>query len=75
MPLAQRITGPSMLKRKLRGEASMRPNNTWRAGTAAASNQPWRGLLRAKAWREENRDRLRRIPRRLKLEVQQRKKG
>ena len=75
MPLAQRITGPSMLKRRLRGETSMRPNNTWRAGTAVASNQPWRGLLQAKAWREENRDRLRRIPRRFKLEVQQRRRS
>jgi FMN phosphatase YigB (HAD superfamily) len=75
MPLAQRITGTSMLKRRLRGETSMRPNNTWRAGTAVASNQPWRGLLQAKAWRDENRDRLRRIPRRLKLEIQQRRKG
>jgi FMN phosphatase YigB (HAD superfamily) len=75
MPLAQRITSTSMLRRRLRGETSMRPNNTWRAGTAVASSQPWRGLLQAKAWREENRDRLRRIPRRFKLEIQQRKKG
>lgn len=75
MPLAQRITATSMVKRRLRGETSMRPNNTWRAGTAVASNQPWRALLQAKAWREENRDRIRRIPRRFRLEIQERRKG
>jgi hypothetical protein len=74
MPLAQRITGPSMARRVLRGERTMRPNNTWRAGTALASSQPWRALLRLKAWREENGDRVRRIPRRIRLEIASRRR-
>lgn len=67
MPLAQQITAPAMLKRALRGEKTMRPNNTWRAGSAVASNHPWRGLLRLRAWREENDARIRRIPRRIRM--------
>lgn len=69
MPLAQRVTGPDMLRRVLRGERTLRRNNTWRAGSARASKQPWRGLLGARAWKEENRARLQRIPRRLRLEL------
>ncbi len=74
MPLAQQVTARSMAERLARGERPLRPNNTWRAGTAVASNQPWRGLLQAKAWREENADRFRRLPRRVRLEIARRRR-
>lgn len=74
MPLAQRITAGGMARRVLRGEATMRPNNTWRAGSALASRHPWRALLTLRAWREENGARVRRIPRRLRLEIAYRRR-
>jgi FMN phosphatase YigB (HAD superfamily) len=69
LPLAQRLTGREMAGRLARGERSLRRNNSWRAGSALASSQPWRGLLQAKAWSEEARPRARRLPRRVRLAV------
>lgn len=66
-PLARRLTTRALVERVRRGETSLRVNDTWRAGTATASPQPWRGLLRAKAWTDDHRPRLRRLPRRLRL--------
>ena len=67
-PIAEPVTTRGVLSRLLHGDRSLRPNNTWRAGSARRSPQPWRGLLQARQWQEDNRERLRRIPRRLRME-------
>lgn len=72
-PVAERVTTTSVVRRVLRGDRSLRRNNSWRAGTARRSGQPWRSMLQSKAWVDEQRPRLARAPRRLRLELAQRR--
>jgi hypothetical protein len=74
-PIAQTLTTTEVVQRLLRGERSIRRHTSWRAGTAQASGQPWRALLRARAWQQAHEPRLRRMPRRLQLELAQRAGG
>ncbi len=73
-PVAQRLSTGDVVTRLRRGDGRIRRTNTWRVGSAMASNQPWRGLLLARAWQTRNRDRLQRIPRRARLEVAARRR-
>lgn len=72
-PVARPITSWSVATRLARGERRLRPGNAWRAGTARISNQPWRGLLTWRAWREDNRATLARWSRRIRLGVAKRR--
>lgn len=74
-PIAQTLTTGDVLRRLLRGERSIRRHTSWRAGTARASGQPWRALLRARAWQQVHEPRMRRLPRRVQLEIAQRAKA
>jgi FMN phosphatase YigB (HAD superfamily) len=67
-PLAQRVTTTEVIARLLRGDRHIRRVNSWRAGSALASTQPWQALLRLRGWQLDNRARFRRVPRRLRLE-------
>ena len=74
VPVAQRLTTTEVVQRLRRGDRSIRRVNSWRAGSAAVSGQPWKAMLHARAWQEENRERIARLPRRLRLEVARRRK-
>ena len=71
--VAHRTTTRDVIARARRGDVQLRPVSSWRAGSAAVSSEPWRTLLRARSWDERNSDRLRRVPRRLRLEWEQRR--
>ena len=73
-PVAERITTRGVVLRWMRGDRHLRRNNSWRAGTAGRSSQPWRSILQGKAWADRNRHRLRRLPRRVRLELAQRRR-
>lgn len=68
-PVAQRLTTADVVARLRRGDGRLRRTNSWRAGSATVSGQPWRTLLRARAWQEAHQERLARLPRRVRLEV------
>jgi len=74
VPVAQRLTTRDVLQRLGRGDRRIRRTNSWRAGSAEVSGQPWKAMLRLKAWQDEHADRLRRIPRRVRLEVEKRRR-
>ena len=61
-PLADRVTTRGVVGRFLRGDRQLRRVNSWRAGSAAMSPQPWRTVLKFRGWQHQNRQRLRRIP-------------
>jgi FMN phosphatase YigB (HAD superfamily) len=67
-PVAQRLTTGDVVARLRRGDGRLRRTNSWRAGSAAVSGQPWRTMLRLRAWQEAHQARLARLPRRLRLE-------
>ncbi len=75
VPVAQRLTTPDVVARLRRGDRQIRRNNSWRAGSAAVSSPPWRMLLKARAWQAAQRDRIDRIPRRLRLEIAARRRA
>ena len=76
VPIAERISAVDIAGRALRGEKQkIRRRNSWRAGSAMVSAQPWRTLLTLRTWQDDNRARLGRIPRRLRLEVAARRRG
>lgn len=68
-PLAPRISVPDVLRRVARGDRNLRPVQSWRAGTARVSAQPWRALLLAREWEARAGLRYGRIPRRVRLEL------
>ncbi|WP_148077122.1 HAD family hydrolase [Nocardioides aurantiacus] len=74
-PLAQQLRTRQVVENLWRGEGRLRRVNSWRAGSAEASSEPWRSLLRGRAWHLENREQLRRLPRRLRLEVARRRRS
>jgi FMN phosphatase YigB (HAD superfamily) len=67
LPIVQKISTRGMVSNLRRGDVQLRRNNTWRAGSAIASTQPWRAVLKARTWQAANEGRLRRLPRRLRL--------
>ena len=69
---AQSETG-DVLQRLRRGDRRIRRTNSWRAGSAEVSGQPWKAMLRLKAWQDEHGETLRKVPRRLRLEVAKRR--
>lgn len=73
-PMAQRITTRGIVERLLRGDRQIRRVNSWRAGSATISSQPWQSLLRLRGWQLDNRERFRRVPRRIRLEVASRRR-
>jgi FMN phosphatase YigB (HAD superfamily) len=74
-PLAQRITTREIVTRLVRGDRQIRRVNSWRPGSAMASSEPWRTLLKLRGWQLDNRARFQRVPRRLRLEVAKRRRG
>ncbi|MBJ7357706.1 hypothetical protein [Nocardioides sp.] len=68
-PVAQRLTTADVVARLRRGDGRLRRTNSWRAGSAAVSGQPWQALLRLRAWQEAHQARLARLPRRARLEL------
>ncbi len=48
-PVAHRVSLGDVAARLRRGDRRIRRHNSWRAGSAVVSPQPWRGLLTAKA--------------------------
>jgi FMN phosphatase YigB (HAD superfamily) len=73
-PLAQRMTTRDVLAHLKQGDLRIRRVNSWRAGSATVSSEPWRTLLRVRGWQTQNRNRFRRVPRRLKLEIASRRR-
>ena len=73
-PLAHRLTTTGIVRQLLQGDGRVRRVNSWRPASAMASSQPWRFLLKARGWYVENRARLRRVPRRVRLEVAARRR-
>ena len=73
-PMAQRITTREVAERLLRGDRQIRRVNSWRAGSAQISSEPWRTLLKLRGWQLENRARLARVPRRVRLEFAARRR-
>jgi hypothetical protein len=73
-PLAQRLTTLGIIKRLLRGDRQIRRVNSWRAGSAIASSQPWQTLLKVRGWQLDNRERFGRVPRRVRLELAARRR-
>jgi FMN phosphatase YigB (HAD superfamily) len=73
-PLAQRLTTRDIVKRLSRGEGQVRRVNSWRAGSALVSSEPWQSLLKLRGWQLDNQERFRRIPRRLRLEMAARRR-
>ena len=73
-PLAEQLRSKQVVRQLWRGDGRLRRVNSWRAGSAQASPQPWRAVLQGRAWHLENSDRLGRIPRRLRLELARRRK-
>ncbi len=68
-PVAQRLTTADVMGRLRRGDRRLRRTNSWRAGSAVVSGQPWRTLLRMRAWQETRADRFARISRRVRQEI------
>lgn len=66
--VATSVTVRSALIRLSRGDG-VRPNNSWRAGSAQLSPRPWRWVLKARGWLQLNKLRVARLPRRIRLEV------
>jgi predicted HAD superfamily hydrolase len=66
-PLAQVVTLRQVLARLKRRDLQLRNLNSWPAGSARMSAQPWRGLISGQAWRRRVWPRLRRLPRRVRL--------
>jgi HAD superfamily hydrolase (TIGR01549 family) len=73
-PLAQRLTTGEIVRRLVRGDRQIRRVNSWRAGSAEASSQPWQSLLKVRGWQIDNRERFRRVPRRIRLELAARRR-
>ncbi len=73
-PMAQRITTRGIIERLLRGDRQIRRVNSWRAGSAMSSSEPWQTLLKVRGWQLDNRERLRRVPRRIRLELAARRR-
>jgi FMN phosphatase YigB (HAD superfamily) len=73
-PIAQRITTREIVERLLRGDRQIRRVNSWRAGSAQISSEPWKTLLKLRGWQLDNRPRLRRVPRRVRLEMAARRR-
>ena len=48
-PVAHRVSLGDVMTRLRRGDRRIRRHNSWRAGSAVVSPQPWRGLLTARA--------------------------
>ncbi|WP_121251062.1 hypothetical protein [Nocardioides ferulae] len=69
VPVAQRITTTDVVARWRRGDRRLRRNNSWRAGSAVVSGQPWRAVLQVRAWQDGQRARWARLPRRVRLEL------
>ncbi|HVH94502.1 MAG TPA: HAD family hydrolase [Nocardioidaceae bacterium] len=69
VPVAHRMTASDVIGQAARGRRVIRRRRSWRAGSALVSGEPWRTLLKARAWHERNRHRVARIPRRLRLEL------
>lgn len=69
VPVAHRMTVSDVIGQAARGDKVIRRRRSWRAGSAVISGQPWRTVLKARDWQERNRDRVARIPRRLRLEL------
>ncbi len=72
--LAQRMTTRDVVAQLKQGDRRIRRVNSWRAGSAEVSSEPWRTLLRARGWQLDNRDRFRRLPRRLRIELAKRRR-
>jgi hypothetical protein len=71
-PVAQPVSTADVLRRWRAGEPALRRLNSWRAGSALVSPQPWRSLLQLRATQQRYEDRARRVPRRLRLELARR---
>jgi FMN phosphatase YigB (HAD superfamily) len=69
VPVAHRMSVSDVVTRAARGDKAIRRRRSWRAGSAVISGQPWRTVLKARAWHDRNRHRIARIPRRLRLEL------
>jgi FMN phosphatase YigB (HAD superfamily) len=74
-PVAQALSVRDAAQRWRRGDRQIRRVNSWRAGSAAVSGQPWRSILTARGWQERNSARLQRIPRRVRLELAARRRN
>jgi hypothetical protein len=72
-PVAEPVSAAAVVRRWRDGEPGLRRLNSWRAGSAVVSRQPWRSLLQLRAVQERYEQRLRRLPRRLRLEIARRK--
>jgi hypothetical protein len=68
-PLAQRMTTREVIAQLRQGDPRIRRVNSWRAGSALVSSEPWSTVLKFRGWQIENRLRLRRVPRRVRLEL------
>lgn len=68
-PIAQRVTTTGVMQRLRGGGRRFRSSHTWRAGTRLVSAQPWRALMAFRVLQEDGRARLRRLPRRVRLEL------
>ena len=68
-PVAQSLGTADVLARLARGDRRIRRHNSWRAGSARVSAQPWRAILQARAWHERNATRLHRVPRWIRLQL------
>ena len=67
--VAERVTTRTVARRVLAGDPHIRRNSSWRAGTARVSSQPWKTVLRSKAWVDANRGRVRRAPRSIRMRL------
>lgn len=67
-PLAAPVSTRQVVARVREGRWSLR-SAPWLVGSAGRSPQPWRAALHARAWLYRNGARLRRVPRRLRLEL------
>lgn len=67
--VAHSLDVADVARRLMRGDRRIRRHNSWRAGSAEVSGQPWRAMLRLRAWQEHHARRLRRFPRRVRLEI------
>ncbi len=74
VPLARPVATRFALAQLRAGHVRFRPVDSWRAGTTALSSLPWRMVLTAKWAQEQHGVRLRRVPRRLRIELARRRR-
>jgi len=67
--VAERVTTRTIARRLMSGDRHLRRNSSWRAGSARVSAQPWKTVLRSKAWADTNRARIRRAPRSIRMRL------